>query len=75
MERTYTKIEWEVDSVIDHLEDGKLVSLSGFAYCDEGGGHFDFQATAIQTPDGELTEIEIDKTEFVPNEKEPEDGE
>lgn len=80
IERTYGDIDWELDDVIDWDIDGagtRMVSLTGYARCDEGGGHFEFEATASQTYpyDGEYEEIEIDDdaTEFIPDEREPED--
>lgn len=81
MEHTYSDIEWEVDEVIETDLDGhgtQEVAITGYAPCDEGtyAGHFNFTGTAQRVyPYDELVEIEIEETEFVPFEPEPEDGE
>ncbi len=74
--KTYGDIEWEETDVIETDVDGhgtKVVSLIGWARCDEGGGHFEFEATAIHTYpyEDEYEEIRIDEeaTQFVPDEK------
>lgn len=82
-EHTYSNIEWDYGSieVIDKDVDGSgtnEISIEGYAPCDEGGGHFKFYATANRGypyENSNVTDIEIEETEFIPNEQEPEDCE
>lgn len=79
-ERTYGDIDWELEDIIDRDIDGsktRLVSLRGYARCDEGGGHFEFEATAQQAYPYEegCTEIEIDEEIFIPDDRAQKDAE
>lgn len=82
-ERTYSNIEWDYDSIetIDKDVDGSgtnHISIEGYATCDEGCGHFEFKATASHGypyENSDVTDIEIEETEFIPNEQEPDDCE
>lgn len=78
MKRTYDKINWEFEEVLDRDIDGagtNEVSLIGYADCAEGGGKFRFEAIAQQMYpyDDGFVDIEITETEFIPDEPEPED--
>ena len=72
---TYTTVFWEAGDVLDHDIDGsgsRVVALNGYAPCDEGGGHFDIDATAIeQCPyNGKWEDIDVESAVFVPDVRE-----
>ena len=70
--KTYGDVEWEVVEVVDVHDGGREVALSGWAWCDEGGGHIELDGTAWEPRpyEGKWENIVIEESRFVANERE-----